>query len=98
MAKEKTDQAGGIIVSEDNNPSAVIVEEPKVSEKAPETPFLEIDGEAVTKEEAIAGYMKKKDYTTKTQELSTQKAELEARGKSLDELQAMADWFDSEDN
>ena len=98
MAKEKTDQAGGIIVSEDNNPSAVIVEEPKVSEKAPEAPFLEIDGETVTKEEAIAGYMKKKDYTTKTQELSTQKAELETRGKSLEELKVMADWFDDEDN
>ena len=96
MAKEK-DQADGIIVEEGNDPNAVIVE-PKVGIVAPEAPFLEIDGEKLTKEQAVAGYMKNKDYTTKTQELSTQKAELETRGKSLEELQAMADWFDNEDN
>lgn len=93
---KKADQADGIIVKEGNEPNAVV--EPKESVATPEAPFLEIDGEGITKEQAIAGYMKNKDYTTKTQELSTQKAELETRGKSLDELQTMADWFDDEGN
>ena len=96
MTKKVTDQADGIIVKEGNDPNAVV--EPKESVETPEAPFLEIDGEGITKEQAIAGYMKNKDYTTKTQELSTQKAELETRGKSLDELQTMADWFDDEGN
>lgn len=93
----KKDQEDGIII-EDNKPDSVIIEDKKEDVKPPEVPFLEIDGEPITKEQAVAGYMKNKDYTTKTQELSTQKADLEKRGKTLDEYKAMADWFDTEGN
>jgi len=95
MPEPKVDQGNGIIVK-GNEPEPVV--EPKEDVKAPEVPFLEIDGEKLTKEQAVAGYMKNKDYTTKTQELSKQKVDLETKGKSLDELQTMADWFDNEDN
>ena len=95
MAKQ--DQEGGIIVKEGNKPTSV-EEEKEESIETPEAPFLEHDGEKYTKEEAIAGIMKNKDYTQKTQELSTQKAEQEKLGKNLEEFQAMANWFEDGGN
>jgi hypothetical protein len=75
------------------------VEAKEPEEDAPEVVELEWDGELIEAPKSVAeALMRNKDYTEKTQEIATQRKELEIRSEGLRQLQAQSEFANSIQN